>query len=72
MSTATLSNPENLTQPLMVTRQDAARLLGLSLREVDNLRASGRLMAKKHGSKVLFPRAELERFVNDLPWEIDQ
>lgn len=56
---------------LLVTRPEAARILGLSLREVDNLRASGRLMAKRHGSKVLFPRTELERFANDLPWEVD-
>lgn len=57
---------------VLVTRPEAARILSLSLREVDNLRQSGRLMAKKHGAKVLFPVKELERFANDLPWEVDQ
>lgn len=26
-------------------------------------------MAKKNGSKVLFPIAELERYAESLPWE---
>jgi excisionase family DNA binding protein len=57
--------------PLLVTRQEAARLLSLSIREVDNLRRAGRLLAKRHGTKVLFPVAELERYADMLPWEVD-
>lgn len=57
---------------LLVTRPEAARILSLSIAEIDNLRRSGRLMAKRHGSKVLFPVGELERFANDLPWEVDR
>ncbi|WP_225507956.1 helix-turn-helix domain-containing protein [Mycobacteroides abscessus] len=55
----------------MVSRNEAARILSLSVPEVDRLRYSGRLMAKKHGSRVLFPLFELERFVDSLPWEVD-
>ncbi|WP_124713003.1 helix-turn-helix domain-containing protein [Mycolicibacterium nivoides] len=57
---------------LLVTRPEAARMLSLSVPEIDRLRLAGKLLAKKHGSKVLFPVKELERFANDLPWELDQ
>ncbi|ADL71006.1 excise [Mycobacterium phage Halena] len=56
---------------LLVTRNEAARILSLCVSEIDNLRRAGRLMAKRHGAKVLFPVKELERFANDLPWEAD-
>ena len=56
---------------LLATRAEAARILSLSVPEIDNLRRAGRLQAKRHGKKVLFPIAELERFVTDLPWEAD-
>lgn len=57
--------------PLLVTRPEAARMLSLSVPEIDNLRRQGRLLAKRHGKKVLFPVAELERYADSLPWEID-
>lgn len=57
---------------LLVTRPEAARILSLSVPEIDNLRRAGRLLAKRHGKKVLFPVAELKRFANQLPWEVDQ
>lgn len=56
---------------LLVTRPEAARILSLSEREVDRLRHSGSLMAKRYGSKVLFPMSELERYAEALPWEVD-
>lgn len=56
---------------LLVSRNEAARILSLSVPEVDNLRRAGRLLAKRHGSRVLFPVSELERFVEALPWEVD-
>ena len=54
-------------EPLFVTREDAARILCLSTRELDNLRASSRIVARKHGRKVLFPVEELRRFAASLP-----
>lgn len=59
-------------ESLLVTRPEAARILSLSVAEIDNLRRAGRLLAKKHGSRVLFPMSEPEKFVSRLPWELDQ
>jgi hypothetical protein len=40
-------------QALLVTRPEAARILSLSVPEIDNLRRAGRLLAKRHGQRVL-------------------
>ncbi|MCV7060280.1 helix-turn-helix domain-containing protein [Mycolicibacterium vaccae] len=56
---------------LLVTRAEAARILSISVPEIDNLRRAGRLLAKKHGARVLFPMVELERYAESLPWEVD-
>jgi hypothetical protein len=53
---------------LLVSRADAARILALSVGEVDRLRRAGKLLAKKHGSRVLFPMSELRRYADSLPW----
>jgi hypothetical protein len=36
-----------------------------------NLRSAGMLLARKHGSRLLRPLAELERYAESLPWEVD-
>ncbi|ASR85551.1 HTH DNA binding protein [Mycobacterium phage Krueger] len=54
-------------EPLFVTRDDAARMLCLSTVELDKLRASSRIVARKYGRKVLFPVDELRRFAKSLP-----
>lgn len=54
-------------EPLLVTREDAARLLSLSTKEIDRVRAKGDLVARRHGSRVLFTLDELRRFAADLP-----
>ena len=56
---------------LLVTRPEAARMLSISVAEIDNLRRAGRLLAKRHGGKVLFPLVELKRYAESLPWEMD-
>jgi excisionase family DNA binding protein len=56
-------NPE----PLAVDRHQAARLLSISVTEIDDERRAGRLIARKHGRKVLIPVAELKRWVEALP-----
>ena len=58
--------------PLLLTRSEAAEALRVSVEEIDRLRRSGRLFAKKHGRKVLIPMTELTRYVENLPWELDQ
>ena len=49
-------------EPILVSRKDAAALLGLSLRSIDNLLARGQLAARKIGRRTLILRAALERF----------
>ena len=56
-------NPE----PLAVTRQQAAQMLNISVTEIDDERRSGRLLARKHGRKVLILVAELRRWLDALP-----
>lgn len=54
-------------EPLFVTRENAARMLCLSVVEVDNLRRAGHVVARKYGRKVLFPVEELRRYAKTLP-----
>ncbi|QBI96027.1 HTH DNA binding protein [Mycobacterium phage Patt] len=52
---------------ILVTRDEAARMLSLSVAEVDNERRAGRLIGRKHGRKVLIPVDELRRWAGELP-----
>lgn len=54
-------------EPLAVTRHQAAQMVSLSVTEIDDERRAGRLMARKHGRKVLIPMVELKRWVDALP-----
>lgn len=54
-------------EPLAVGRQQAARLVNLSVTEIDDERRAGRLAAKKHGRKVLIEVGELRRWIAALP-----
>lgn len=51
------------TEKLAVNRFEAARLLSISLRTLDSLLARGELRARRVGRRVVFPVAELERFL---------
>jgi excisionase family DNA binding protein len=51
--------------PLLVGKKDAARLLGLCLRTVENLIKNGKLPAKRIGRRVLINRECLERFARE-------
>lgn len=54
-------------EPVFVTRKQAAEILALSVPEIDNLRRASRIVARRHGHKVLFPVDELWRFAASLP-----
>lgn len=54
-------------EPIAVTRREAAAMLGISMTEVDDERRAGRLIARRHGRKVLITVAELRRWVEALP-----
>jgi hypothetical protein len=56
-----------LTEPILVDRNEAARLLSISVCEIDAARRRGDLGARKYGSKVLFEVGELRRFAAALP-----
>ena len=51
---------------LALRRTEAARELGLSITTVDRAIKRGDLHAKKYGSRVLVPRAEIERYLEQL------
>ncbi len=51
-----------LTPPLLVSKLEAARLLSISSRTLDNLLVVGELRPVRVGRRVLFSRASLERF----------
>ncbi|MBU8833827.1 helix-turn-helix domain-containing protein [Mycolicibacterium goodii] len=53
--------------PILVSRAEAARLLSISVPEVDRLRRVGDLVARRRGRRVLFPMAELRRYADTLP-----
>lgn len=52
-------------RPLVVTPDEAARLLSLSRRTVDRLVSEGVLPRVPHTSRTLIPRMALETFVNE-------
>lgn len=59
-------------EQILVTRGEAARLLSMSVSEIDNLRRAGHLIAKRSGSRVFFLVAELQQWARSLPADIPQ
>lgn len=61
--TATLTKHklQSSVQPLLYTKRDAAALLSLSLRTIDNLIWRKDLKTKRIGRRVLIPATELKR-----------
>ena len=55
------------SNPLAMSRADAARALGLSLRTVADLIASGDIRAVRHGSRVLVPHEALAAWLASRP-----
>lgn len=53
--------------PALLTRELAAYYLSMSLRELDDLRAKGHLIPVGDGKRVKFAKAELDRYVENLP-----
>ena len=64
-----LTQERTEVKPLFLTRDEVARMLRISVTEVDDLRRAGSLLAKKHGRKVLIPTSEVERYADSLPWD---
>lgn len=49
-------------EQILVSRQDAARALSISVRSLDYLIAEGKVPVRKLGRRTLIPRSALERF----------
>ena len=54
--------PESERTPLLVSKRDAAALLSLCVRTVDNLIAMKKLPARRVGRRVLIPYTALVQF----------
>ena len=52
---------------LVVHKDEAARLTGLSIASIDRAIARGELKTKKYGKRTLIMKTELSRFLNALP-----
>lgn len=53
--------------PALFTKDAAAFYLGMSEREVDDLRKVGELIPVGDGKRIKFRRAELDRYAESLP-----
>jgi excisionase family DNA binding protein len=49
-------------EPLLVSKRDAARFLGVSARTIDNLVQKGELKVRRVGRRVLFSYRVLQQF----------
>jgi excisionase family DNA binding protein len=52
--------------PILMTRQDAAKALALSLTEIDKLLSSGALRSARYGRNRMIFRSSLEAFAERL------
>ena len=54
-------------ETLTLDRAGAARLAGISLSRLRDALNSGQLRAKKYGNRTIIRRADVERFIAELP-----
>jgi excisionase family DNA binding protein len=52
-----------MQEQIALSRKDAASALGVSLRTVDYLLASGELRGRRIGRRIVIPKATLEAFL---------
>lgn len=53
--------------PALMGRELSAYYLSKSVREVDDLRATGELIPSGNGKRIQFKKTELDRYVASLP-----
>jgi len=62
---------EQTTSPIAITKQEAAQMLGVSLRTIDRLIALKELQVRRLGRRVLIPRTALESLMHrDHPTQV--
>jgi excisionase family DNA binding protein len=54
-------------EPLLVSKKEAAALLGISLRQVDYVIAQGKLRTRRIGRRVLLPFRAVRQFAGETP-----
>lgn len=54
---------ERTTEPIAMSKQEAAQMLGVSLRTLDRLIALKELQVRRLGRRVLIPRTALENLL---------
>jgi excisionase family DNA binding protein len=62
---ATTYQEDNKPEPLLVTAQNAAALLGISRRYLYTLTKLGHVRAKRIGRKVLYRMSDLNRYIDE-------
>jgi excisionase family DNA binding protein len=63
----TITSPYQTFAPALMTRDVAAYYLSASVREVDYLRADGKLRAVGAGKRVKFRKTDLDAYLATLP-----
>jgi excisionase family DNA binding protein len=53
--------------PLLLSRQDAARALGISMTEIDRLLSTGELRGKQYGRRRLILFESIQQYVEGMP-----
>jgi len=62
---------EQTRSPIAITKQEAAQMLGVSLRTIDRLIALKELQVRRLGRRVLIPRTALESLMHkDHPTQV--
>jgi len=61
-----LPRKENTLQDELLSRQEAAQTLGISLSKLDELRHSGHIKYGHIGSRVFIPRSEVNAFIDEV------
>lgn len=54
---------EHISEPIALSKQEAAQMLGVSLRTVDRLIALKELQVRRLGRRVLIPRTSLVNLI---------
>ena len=54
-----------MSEPILLTKPDAAKVLSVSIRTLEKLIKERRLKPVRFGTAVRIPRAELERFATE-------
>ena len=56
----------NMPERMLISKREAAEILSISLRTLDDLVSEGKIAVRRIGRRVLISRAVLARFAEDL------